>query len=301
MNFTKIEHDFLQYLVVVKGLSNNTRINYQQDLQQYFTFLTKREITDITNVTRVVVENFIAEYGGSEYKTSTLARKVATMHTLYKYLIREKIVDTNPWEYVKTPKLAKKLPVYLTVEEMNLLLIGNEQTQKERFNLRNRCMIELLYATGVRVSELINIQITDISFSTDSIRVFGKGNKERYTPVIPATLNLIQNYLDSEYQSLNKTLTPYLFLNYNGEIMTRQGFWKIIKKRAQVVGISKNISPHVLRHTFATHLLENGAHLRAVQELLGHEDISTTQIYTHINQQRIYDTYRNIHPHSKKN
>ena len=291
---------FLQHIIVIKGLATNTMISYEQDIVYYYTFLEEQQIEDFSKVTKNDVEHFLKVYKDGGRSTSSVARMIATMHTFYKFLMSEKLIDYNPWEHIRTPKLPQKLPVYLTVDEMLLLLEGNETLREQPFDMRNRCMVELLYATGMRVSELLRVTIQDISFSSQNIKVMGKGSKERIVPVYESTLDLISDYIDGDRKALDKTGSAYLFLNYEGNPMSRQGFWKITKTRAKIVGIQKNISPHILRHTFATHLLEAGADLRVVQEMLGHEDITTTQIYTHINQQKMYEIYRAAHPHNKQ-
>lgn len=298
--FTQIKNAFLQHITVFKGLSANTKISYEQDIEQYFSYLQNKQITKLDDVTKTNVDQFIVVYVNTNHSERSLARMIATMHSFYKFLIMEKYVKHNPWEYIKSPKLPQKLPLCLTFEEIALLLQGNDETTKDKLEDRNRSMIELLYATGIRVSELLEIKVDDISFTSGDLRIFGKGNKERIVPVSESTLVLIQRYIAETRSLLDQTLSPYLFLNYTGEKMSRQGFWKIIKKRAKLVGINKEISPHVLRHTFATHLLENGANLRLVQELLGHSDITTTQIYTHLNQKALYEKYDKAHPHNKK-
>lgn len=298
MIFADGEQLFLQHITVIKGLSYNTMVSYQHDLQHYFKFFQENNIEKIEEIDKKMVNDFLAYYNENGHGARSVARFIATMHTFYKFLITEKLVESNPWQDVKTPKLPKKLPKYLTIQEIVLLLNGNEKTNNDKFTLRNRAMIELLYATGMRVSELIQVKIEDISFSTASIRIFGKGSKERILPIMEETLIGIQNYLEQERIFFDVENSPYLFLNYNGGMMSRQGFWKLVKKRALLVGVTKEISPHIFRHTFATHLLENGADLRSVQELLGHEDITTTQIYTHLNQKQLYEVYHSAHPHA---
>lgn len=295
----QIKDAFLEHIAIFKGLAKNTKISYEKDILQYYTYLQKQQIFDLKEVTKKDVDTFLVEYTNTKHSARTQARMIATMHSFYKFLIVEGYVPVNIWENIKTPNLPQKLPVYLTVEEVSLLLQGNEKTLQDPLDLRNRCMVGLLYATGIRVSELLAIRLEDIGYQGESIRIFGKGGKERLLPVHEVVLAEIQEYTKGLRLNLDKELSPYLFLNYNGKQMSRQGFWKIIKKRAKLVGITKDISPHVLRHTFATHLIENGANLRLVQELLGHSAITTTQIYTHINQSILYEKYYNAHPHNK--
>lgn len=296
--FDEIENRFLQHIVIYKGLSNNTMINYQRDVQQYVAFVRDQGLEQPCQITKDDVELFLLTLKQKGHSARTIARMIATMHTFYKFLMTEQVIEHNPWEYIKTPKLPQKLPAFLTVDEMALLLGGNQRTAQDRLEQRNRCMIEILYASGLRVSELISLRLEDVSFRGGYVRVQSKGHKDRIVPILVETLDHLAVYIEQDRRLLDVTLVSYVFLNYQGQPMTRQGVWKIIKKRAQVVGITKNISPHVLRHTFATHLLENGADLRSVQELLGHEDIATTQIYTHVNQQKIYELYRKAHPHN---
>jgi integrase/recombinase XerD len=297
--FITLKAAFLQHIVVFKGLAYNTKVSYEQDINQYFAFLTAQGIDDLRHVDKALVDAFIVDYVNGAHASRSLARLIATMHSFYKFLIVQRYVSDNPWAYVKAPKLPQKLPVFLSIDEVRRLLAGNEVTRADKFDLRNRSMIELLYATGIRVSELLDIKVEDVSFSSAYVRIFGKGRKERLVPVHERVLLTLHDYLDTMRPLLDHTNIPYLFLNYRGLRLSRQSFWQLVKKRAKIVGIDKDISPHVLRHTFATHLLENGADLRLVQELLGHSDVSTTQIYTHLNQRKVYERYYNAHPHNK--
>jgi len=291
---------FLQHIVVFKGLSYNTKVSYEQDINQYFAFITTRGIDDLSAVDKTIVDAFIVYYVNNDaHGARSLARLIATMHSFYKFLIVQRYVSHNPWEYIKAPKLPQKLPVFLSIDEVSRLLDGNDTTRGDKFELRNRGMLELLYATGIRVSELLDIKVEDVSFSSGYVRIFGKGRKERLVPVHERVLGTLHEYLDTMRPMFDATNAVYLFLTYQGHKMSRQSFWKLVKKRAKLVGIDKDISPHVLRHTFATHLLENGADLRLVQELLGHSDVSTTQLYTHLNQRKVYEKYHSAHPHNK--
>ncbi|GBU10778.1 tyrosine recombinase XerD [Erysipelotrichaceae bacterium] len=299
VNFEKAEFSFLQYIAVIKGLSHNTMMSYRQDIHHYIHFCQhNRGKTNLVTLDLEDVQEFLKFYSSTSHSSRSSARMIATMHTFYRFMMMEKIIIENPWEKIKTPKLPKKIPDFLTIAEVSLLLNGDIQTRKITFDDRNRLMIELLYATGMRVSELLEIKLQDINFVSRTIRVMGKGNKQRIVPILEQTGAEIKNFIATQRVVLDLELCPYLFLNYNGKRMSRQGFWKIVKQRAKLLGLEKNITPHILRHTFATHLLENGADLRIVQELLGHEDIGTTQIYTHINQQKLYATYHQTHPHA---
>ncbi|MGL5042759.1 MAG: site-specific tyrosine recombinase XerD [Culicoidibacterales bacterium] len=299
MKFVEVEELFLQYITVIKGLAKNTVSSYRQDLKQYFSYLEEHKIMEIEDISMAENEAFLVYFSLAGHGPRSVARFIATMHTLYRFLMSEKLVDYNPWESVKTPKLPKKLPEFLTIEEVMKLLAGTAVLNEQANAQRNAIMIELLYATGLRVSELVQLKTTDIGYSAHTINILGKGNKQRIIPVLEQTLNGLFAYCETERQKYDIGSSEALFLNCNGTALSRQAFWKIIKKRAQLVGITKEVSPHILRHTFATHLLENGADLRIVQELLGHSDITTTQIYTHINQQKLFATYRRAHPHNE--
>ena len=284
----------------MKGLSKNTQQSYSYDLQHYFNYLNAKQITDLGTVTKKDADAFVAEFMAKEYKGSSLARLIATMHAFHKFLMVERIITINPWEHITAPKLPKKLPVSLTRAETVALLQGNDFLKAEALDLRNRSIIQMLYDTGMRVSELIHVKINDINFHERVVRIFGKGGKERLNPISMAGIVVIINYIEEMRPILDSDTSPYLFLNQQGKPLTRQGIWKIIKRRAKLVGIQKDISPHVLRHTFATHLLENSANLRLVQDLLGHTDIMTTQMYTHLAAQKIHDKYQEVHPHNQK-
>ncbi len=287
--------DYINYVYIEKKLSENTKDAYENDLNSFNHFLHNKKISDVTTND---IRNYINELHDAKEKDRTVARKIVSIRTFFDYLMREKIIDENPMEKIESPKLQKKLPVTLNEDEINLLLDINPKTALE---YRNKAILELMFATGMRVSEIINLTINDINLKDDYVRCFGKGKKERIVPIATYTTNLLKVYLEEKRPTLLKGyLTDSVFISSYGKGITRQGLFKIIKKEAKEKGIKKEISPHTLRHTFATLMLENGADLRSIGELLGHENIKTTQIYTHLSnsKKRIdYDTY---HPRNKK-
>jgi integrase/recombinase XerD len=290
--------DYLNYVYIEKKLSDNTKISYQNDLNQYYMFLNNKKIDNIKNIKRKDISDYISYLKSNNMNASSIARKIVSIKNFHKYLMREKITNENPTESIDSPKIKKHLPKVLNIEEVNKLL---DITPKTAFDYRNKAMLELLYATGLRVSELINIRGNDINLEMGIIRCIGKGNKERIIPLGDIAIKWIKKYIDEYRHSLLKGyMSDYVFLNNHGKKMTRQGFFKILRIIAKEKGIKKEFSPHTLRHSFATHLLEYGADLRSIQEMLGHSDISTTQIYTHIANETKRKNYDEFHPHSKK-
>lgn len=289
--------DFLNYLFIEKKLSDNTIISYENDLSKYITYLENGNITKVNDITRDVILSFIHLLSDSNYSTSTIARYISSIRAFHKYLQKEKLTQNNPSDHVEMPKIRKKLPNTLNIEDVDKLL---EFKCKTAYDYRNKAMLELLYATGMRVSELLNLELGDVNLNMANVIVFGKGNKERIIPFGDLSLSALEDYIKIYRDSLLKGhATNKLFLSSYGKGMTRQGFYKLLKKLALSNGINKEFSPHTIRHSFATHLLENGADLRIVQELLGHSDIKTTQIYTHLSTKKLKQTYDVYHPRSK--
>ncbi len=289
--------DFLHFLLVEKGLAENTIISYERDLKSYVKYLRKNEnIADFQDVQRIHIIHFLNFLKTQGKSSRTLARHVASLRAFHQFLLRDKIIDHDPTVHIETPKQEKTLPQVLNVEEVTRLL----ETPKldNHFGLRDKAMLEVLYATGIRISELVGLDVGDIHIEMGFVRCVGKGNKERIVPIGSAALHAVKRYLQDGRPKLvsPKHKDNALFLNHHGRRMTRQGVWKILKRIAAEAGITKNLTPHTLRHSFATHLLENGADLRAVQEMLGHADISTTQIYTHVTKTRLKDIYQQYHP-----
>lgn len=281
--------EFINYIMIEKGLSKNTYQSYKKDIEKYLFFVDKEYIE------KKDIENYIEHLNKSNVKASTISRNIVSIKSYHKYISR--IYDFNdPSESIIKPKQALRLPEVLTKEEVENLL---DIETIDAFSYRNKAMMELMYATGLRVSELVDLNINDIDFDNATIRCFGKGSKERIIPVVDYALNILKDYLETYRNGMLKGyITESLFLNNHGQKMTRQGFFKIIKKIAKEKNINKNLHPHMLRHSFATHILENGADLRIIQELLGHENISTTQIYTHVRTDLIRKNYDDFHPRS---
>ena len=291
MNKQYIE-EFIDYLRYEKKYSENTIISYQNDLKKVCVFFKK----DFTNLTKKNIQNYIQSLSKKE-STSSVSRTISTLKSFYKFLEINKYTKNSPLGTISNPKNIKKLPKVLSEEEVDKLLDINLKTS---FDYRNKAMLELMYSSGLRVSELINLKVNDIDLNNASVRIFGKGSKERIVPLDDYAIEALDNYIKNHRKSLFKHgENNYLFLNNHGNKMTRQGFFKILQKIVKEKNIKSEISPHTLRHSFATHLLKHGADLRSIQELLGHSDISTTQIYTHITSERLQKNYKEFHPHGK--
>ncbi|AWI12759.1 hypothetical protein B4064_0498 [Caldibacillus thermoamylovorans] len=289
--------DFLHYLIVEKGLAENTIQSYRRDISAYLIFIEKKlQITDINHVTRVHIMQFLSCLKDEGKSARTIARHIASIRSFHHFLILDKIVDHDPTVHIETPHPELKLPKVLNTDEVDTLL--NTPDLTTTLGLRDKAMLELMYATGMRVSELVNLNINDVHLSLGFVRCLGKGNKERIIPIGKMATEALKEYLEKARPKLinQKNKTDSLFMNHHGQRLSRQGFWKILKQMAVKAGIEKELTPHTLRHSFATHLLENGADLRSVQELLGHSDISTTQIYTHVTKTRLKDVYNQFHP-----
>lgn len=289
--------DFVHYLTVEKGLAKNTIVSYERDLRSYTAYLQKVEQLNLLNeVNRAHLLQFLGHLKQNGKSAKTLARHVASIRAFHQFLLREKICEQDPAVHLETPQQEQRLPKVLSLSEVEALLEAPKSNSP--FDLRNRAMLELLYATGMRVSELIQMKLDDLHLAMGFVRCIGKGDKERIIPIGQTAIKVMEAYLVNGRPRLRSTKhrSNALFLNHHGKAMSRQGFWKILKKIAVEAGIEKPLTPHMLRHSFATHLLENGADLRAVQELLGHVDISTTQIYTHVTKTRLKDVYKTFHP-----
>ncbi|WP_232696231.1 site-specific tyrosine recombinase XerD [Brevibacillus daliensis] len=286
---------FSHFLAVEKGLSTNTLESYQHDLVMYTAYLNEQGICNMEESTRSHIVGYLLMLQEKGRATSTLSRNLASIRAFYQFLVRDRYLNNDPSIHLETPKIEKRLPKVLSVEQVERLLDGPQGTSPNSY--RDKAMLELLYATGIRVSELVSLQFGDINLEMGFLKCMGKGSKERIIPLGSIAITAIRTYLEKGRPHLVKAGTDQaLFLNHLGKQITRQGFWKIIKKHALEAGIQSDITPHTLRHSFATHLLENGADLRSVQEMLGHADISTTQIYTHVTKTRIKDVYAKTHP-----
>ncbi|MDX5475511.1 MAG: site-specific tyrosine recombinase XerD [Bacillaceae bacterium] len=288
--------DFLHFLIVEKGLADNTIVSYERDLKSYLQYIEKVEgITTINSVKRNEILQFLKHCHEKGKSSKTIARHIASIRSFHQFLLRDKVTDHDPTVHIDTPQPEVKLPKVLSIEEVQALLEAPKSNTP--IGIRDKAMLELLYATGIRVSELTSLKLSDAHITMGFIRCIGKGNKERIIPIGKLAQDAIEKYLnESRPTFLKKHQSDALFLNYQGKALSRQGFWKILKTLTKEAGIQKDLTPHTLRHSFATHLLENGADLRAVQEMLGHADISTTQIYTHVTKGRLKDVYSQFHP-----
>ncbi|MDI3540929.1 Tyrosine recombinase XerD [Koleobacter methoxysyntrophicus] len=291
----QLVNEFLTFLQVEKGLSKNTLDSYGRDLKKYIEFLKSQKILSFSETNRTIIISYFLQLQKKGHASSTISRNLASIRSFYQFLVRERYLDKDPTINLESPKLEKRLPKVLSIKEVDLLL--EQPDIKKPLGLRDKAMLELLYATGIRVTELITLDITDVELDMGYIKCLGKGSKERIVPIGSEAVKFLEQYILTERKKLiKKREEKALFVNHHGYRLTRQGFWKIIKRYAKRAKINKQITPHTLRHSFATHLLENGADLRSVQELLGHADISTTQIYTHITKKRLREVYSKTHP-----
>jgi len=293
----EIIDEFYQFLILERGLSQNTVVAYASDLNKFQDYLRQKGIEDFTKVQTREIEGFIHWLTQKKLSPRSRARVLATIKTFFRFLILSQRLETSPAVLIETPRFPKKLPQVLSLEEVERLLEQPDTTHPR--GLRDKAMLELLYATGLRVSELVRLKLNQLNLEVGYISVIGKGAKERFVPVGRQAQQALTQYLKHGRFALLKTPSSYLFIGYRGRPLTRQGFWEIIKKYAIKSGINKPISPHTLRHSFATHILERGADLRSVQTMLGHSSITTTQIYTHVTETRIKELYVRFHPRAK--
>lgn len=290
---------FIHYLSVERGLARNTLESYERDLTQFIDYVQSQGVQSLPQVGKIHIVNFLLRMKQLGKASATVSRNMVSIRALFQFLVRERVLDKDPSLHMDTPKLEKHLPKVLSIKEVEALLESPQASSPQ--GARDKAMLELLYATGMRVSELVSLNTGDVNLSMGFVRCVGKGSKERIIPLG----RIAGQWLDQYLQSIRHTfLKPAkseeaLFLNHLGTRLTRQGFWKILKKYAREAAIYKEITPHTLRHSFATHLLDNGADLRAVQEMLGHADISTTQIYTHVTTSRMKEVYNQAHPRAK--
>ena len=287
--------DFLNYCIFEKGLSDKTKESYENDLNIYKEFLKKKNISKVENITSDNIKDFLKIRNDEE--TTTIAHNLTVIKNFHTYLLKENIVKTNVSEFIERPKLRKALPKTLSIEDVDILL---DIKLKTPFDYRNKAMLELMYGCGLRVSELVNLETTDIDMTNCIIRILGKGSKEREIPLGEYSIHYLKEYLNIREQLLKNKPCNKLFLNNHGQGMTRQGFFKNLKQLLLEKGLNPNVSPHTLRHSFATHLINRGADLRSIQEMLGHSDISTTKIYTKISDEKVLEEYNTYHFRSKK-
>lgn len=282
-------NDYLHTLKIERGLSENSLASYGRDLRYFAAFLQENELT-LPDAAQENVRAYLESLKENGRSTRSVARLISSLRGFYQYLHQLKVIDQNPMATIDSPKPARHLPEVLSLKETERLLEAPDTTKT--LGIRDRAILEVMYATGLRVSELIHIQLADLHLAEGLIVTIGKGDKERLVPLGTQAIRWVEKYLaDSRPLLLKGQRDPFLFLNFHGRPLTRQGIWKNLQQTVRNAGINKRVTPHTLRHSFATHLLENGADLRTVQDLLGHADISTTQIYTHVSKKRLSDVY----------
>jgi integrase/recombinase XerD len=288
---------FLSYLAVEKGLSENTLESYGRDVRNFIRYVEENGPGSADEIKYNHILDYLSHFKDKGSNATTVVRSIVSLRQFFKYLLLEKIIYEDPAARIRTPKMKKGIPGVIALNEVEMILGAPDESTPE--GLRDSSMLEVLYATGIRVSELIGLKLNDVNFELGFVVVYGKGSKERIVPIGDKARNKVLEYLGSSRPALLKSRdSKALFVTRLGKGMTRQGFWKIIKQNALKASITKKISPHTLRHSFATHLLERGADLRTIQLMLGHSDISTTQIYTHVESERLKVIHKKYHPRS---
>ena len=294
--FSVLEH-FSGFLSMEKGLSANSVSAYLSDLRHFVTFLENSGITSFSAVSREVILNFLGECRTREMESSSIARRLVSIKVLFRYLFQEKLIDNDITDVMDSPKLWRLLPDFLSPDEIDKMLKIFPAKGKDPLTFRNRTMLEVMYACGLRVSEVANLTLYGFLTDQNILRVTGKGDRERIVPIGRTATSLLSRYIDEIRPKLVKTENEsIMFLSQRGRPLNRERIWAIVKDAAAKAGINKNIHPHTLRHSFASHLLANGADLRIIQEMLGHADISTTQIYTHVDEKRLLNVHKQFHP-----
>ncbi len=291
--------EFLNFLRIERNSASNTILSYENDLQRYLSFLRNKGITNLSEVQPSDILQLVHALAKVGYAPASSARNLSAIRMFHRFLVREDILEIDPAMNISFPKQTKKLPSTLNQFEIDSILHQPDLTKNG--GVRDKAMLEFLYAAGVRVSELIGIKISDLFFKEGFIRVIGKGNKERIVPIGNQAIYHTSKYIESVRPQVARVgkSGDFVFLNLRGSPLTRMGFWKILRSYVVKAGIKKKISPHTFRHSFATHLIEGGADLRAVQEMLGHADISSTQIYTHLDREYLKEVHRHFHPREK--
>jgi integrase/recombinase XerD len=284
---------FLEFLSVEKGLSSNTLLSYSRDMKKLFQFLRKEKLA-WSKAGEEDLIRFIHHQSRAGLSARSMARLISSLKSFYRFLVLDGMIKKNPAASLSSPKTWLSLPKFLTVSEVELLL--SQPDEKDIHGIRDKAMLELLYATGLRVSELVSLKIKDLNLEDGFLLCLGKGGKERIVPIGDTAASAIRRYIDEARPMLLKQPNNFLFLTRRGSAFTRQGFWKLLKSYAKKADLDLKISPHILRHTFATHLLERGADLRSVQLMLGHSQITTTQVYTHVSRQQLRRVYDKFHP-----
>ena len=290
---------FLSFLTVEKGYSRNTIDAYRNDLSQFVRFLEEETVSSWDAVTKDRLTAFILEMKDREYSSSTVARKVAAVRAFLHFLVSEGVVREDPSANLDSPSVTKRLPRPISLDEIEALLAAPGEEDNPRA-VRDRALLEMLYATGMRVTEVVSLQVEDVNLASAAVRCFGKGSKERIIPIYPKAVEALESYLEQGRMLLLKNPDEKaLFVNHRGQRLTRQGLWLIIKRYVKQIGINELVTPHTLRHSFATHMLNGGADLRNVQKLLGHANISTTQIYTQVSSKHLRGVYDESHPRAR--
>lgn len=289
--------EFINYCFFEKGLSDKTLESYKNDLKVYKEYLNDKTIEKVEKISSDNIKDFLKDRNGVE-ETTTIAHNLTVIKNFHSYLLRQNLVKKDQSEFIERPKLRKYLPKTLSMEDVDKLLDIKLDTP---FDYRNKAMLELLYGTGLRVSELVNLTLTDIDYTNCILRVMGKGSKEREVPLGEYSIHYLKLYLNKRNELLKEGVScDKIFLNNHGKGMTRQGFFKNLKAILKEKGLNPEVSPHTLRHSFATHLISHGADLRSIQEMLGHSDISTTKIYTRVSDDKVKQDYEIYHPRSHK-
>ncbi len=288
---------FLTYLTIEKGLSKNTLESYGRDVRKFLLFLEEGQIKTIQEIKYENILDFLSHFKKQGFSDTTTVRTIVSIKQFFKYLLLEKIIKEDPTSQIRTPKMKKSIPGVISLEDVERVLASPNESTPE--GIRDLAMLEVLYATGIRVSELIWLKLNEVNFEMGFVIVYGKGSKERIVPIGKQAQEKLRTYMELSRPLLLKSRdSKELFVTRRAKAMTRQGFWKLIKNYALKAGITKQISPHTMRHSFATHLLERGADLRTIQIMLGHSDISTTQIYTHVENERLKEIHKKYHPRS---
>ncbi len=285
--------DYINYLMFERRMSDNTYKSYEKDLIKYNEFLEKKSVKEVNDIEQRNIKDYLEYLSKEQLATSSIARKLTTIKNFHRYLFNTNKISKDVALNLDRPKLRKSLPNTLTIAEVDRLLNIEIKTP---FDCRNKAMLELMYGTGFRISELLDLKMQDVDFENCVVRCFGKGSKERIVPIGEYIIDSLKNYLECRHVLSKNKRSEYLFLNGQGGKLSRFSFFKILKKILKEKGINKDVSPHSLRHSFATHMLEYGADLRSIQELLGHSDITTTRIYTHITNKQIQHDYEEYHP-----